>query len=93
MYVRNPRHLAALLRGDRPKFEAATWASAAEAQPRGGLPRALALWQSQRAAREAEELRRATTPRAWVDGQDITPNTPSVESASEEPTAPDAPQE
>lgn len=73
MYIHDRnRTLAALLRGESvPKFE--------PEPARGGLPRALALWQSQQAEREAEELRRATTPRAWVDGEELTPTVPSIE--------------
>jgi hypothetical protein len=72
--------LAEMLRGGGAhKHVQRTWGEVEDAPPRGGLPKALVHSQAQQAAREAEALRLATTPRAWVDGDESTPNCPSAE--------------
>ena len=76
--ARNPDLLAALLRGEAPSpaFEQSTPPLTPR---RGGLPRAAAAWQTQQAERDAEALRIATTPRAWVDGSELPLTVPSIE--------------
>jgi hypothetical protein len=75
----NPARLAELLRGEgTPKSEQRARAHAEDAVvPRGGLPRALTLWQAQQAAREADALRLVTTPRPLIESElEHTPERP-----------------
>lgn len=90
MFADRNQILVALLRRKNVAPKAVSWADVAQASStKSCLPNALAAWHARKAEREAEELRRVTTPQPEIEAMSpaepipVAPDEPALPIASD----------